>query len=159
PFAGWTLPHLMGAGGLQALAKSGMPIRGKKIVVAGSGPLLLAVANYLRSHSADVRLIAEQTDQASLNRFAAGLARYPGKLAQAISLRTRLLGVRYLTSCWPVAAQPGSVTLRRRGHTWEERCDYVACGFGLIPNLELPALLGCRLGSVGVEVDQYQQTS
>src|SRR5271169_2750471 len=52
PFPGWTLPNVMGAGGLQALAKSGMPIEGKKVVIAGSGPLLLAVAGYLRAHGA-----------------------------------------------------------------------------------------------------------
>src|SRR5262245_27138210 len=28
PFPGWTLPNVMGAGGLQALVKSGLPIRG-----------------------------------------------------------------------------------------------------------------------------------
>ena len=64
PFPGWTLPNVMGAGGLQALAKSGLPVAGKRIVVAGSGPLLLAVAKYLRDHGADVLLIAEQADQA-----------------------------------------------------------------------------------------------
>ena len=42
----------MGAGGLQALVKSGLPIKDKRVVVAGSGPLLLAVAKYLRDHGA-----------------------------------------------------------------------------------------------------------
>ena len=37
PFPGWTLPHVAGAGGLQALVKSGMPIAGKRVVVAGAG--------------------------------------------------------------------------------------------------------------------------
>ena len=44
PFPGWTLPNVMGAGGLQALVKTGLPVEGKRVVVAGSGPLLLAVA-------------------------------------------------------------------------------------------------------------------
>ena len=48
PFPGWTLPNIMGAGGLQAMVKSGLPIRGQRVVVAGTGPLLLAVAAYLR---------------------------------------------------------------------------------------------------------------
>ena len=69
PFPGWTLPNVMGAGGLQALVKSGLPVDGKKVVVAGSGPLLLAVAKYLRDHGADVRLIAEQADSGALFRF------------------------------------------------------------------------------------------
>src|SRR6185503_20270191 len=29
PFPGWTLPNVMGAGGLQALVKTGLPIEGK----------------------------------------------------------------------------------------------------------------------------------
>ena len=68
---------------VQALAKSGMPVNGKRVVVAGSGPLLLTVAKYLRDHGANVRLIAEQVqrarqeqrgtvqiDRAELRRFA-----------------------------------------------------------------------------------------
>jgi D-hydroxyproline dehydrogenase subunit alpha len=160
PFPGWTLPNVMGAGGLQALAKSGMPIEGKKVVIAGSGPLLLAVAHYLRAHGADVRLVAEQASFSAMLRFGMKLAVHPGKLMQAMSLHTR----RYITSCWPVSAQGREklegVTLRRAGgKTWTEACDYLACGFGLIPNVELAALLGCRLSRTGVEVDEEQQTS
>jgi NADPH-dependent 2,4-dienoyl-CoA reductase/sulfur reductase-like enzyme len=164
PFPGWTLPNVMGAGGLQALAKSGLPLARKRIAIAGSGPLLLAVARYMRSHNADVCLVAEQAPRSALLRFGVRLARHPGKLVQAINLRAGLLGVPYITSCWPVSAQGGerlqSVTLRRAdGATWTETCDYLACGFGLVPNLELAALLGCRLSKAGVEVDERQQTS
>jgi NADPH-dependent 2,4-dienoyl-CoA reductase/sulfur reductase-like enzyme len=164
PFPGWTLPNVTGAGGLQALAKSGLPLARKRIVIAGSGPLLLAVAHYMRSHDADVCLVAEQAPQSALLRFGVRLARHPRKLVQAINLRARLLGVPYIASCWPVSAQGGehlqSVTLRRaNGATWTETCDYLACGFGLVPNLELAALLGCRLSKAGVEVDERQQTS
>src|SRR5215470_11514275 len=60
PFPGWTLPGVVGAGGLQALVKSGVPIRGARVVIAGSGPLLLAVGAYLQGRGARVRLIAEQ---------------------------------------------------------------------------------------------------
>ena len=31
PFPGWTLLNVLGAGGLQALAKSGLPIEGKRV--------------------------------------------------------------------------------------------------------------------------------
>src|SRR5579884_3958487 len=60
PFPGWTLPGVMGAGGLQALVKGGLSVSGKRIVVAGSGPLLLAVAAYLKGKGACVQMIAEQ---------------------------------------------------------------------------------------------------
>ena len=54
PFPGWTLPNVMGAGGLQALVKTGLSIENKKVVIAGSGPLLLAVAAYLCERGANV---------------------------------------------------------------------------------------------------------
>src|SRR5689334_9485088 len=60
PFPGWTLPGVMGAGGLQALVKGGLPIRGQRVVVAGSGPLLLAVAAHLLDQGAQVLRVAEQ---------------------------------------------------------------------------------------------------
>jgi D-hydroxyproline dehydrogenase subunit alpha len=163
PFPGWTLPNVMGAGGLQALAKAGMPVAGKRVVVAGSGPLLLAVAKYLRQHGARVLLIAEQASHPSVVGFGLKLARHPGKLAQALELKAAIAAVRYLTSCWPVAAHGDgkleAVTLRRRHTTWDEPCDYLACGFGLIPNLELAALLGCRIATAGVAVNEFQATS
>jgi NADPH-dependent 2,4-dienoyl-CoA reductase/sulfur reductase-like enzyme len=145
------------------LAKSGLPVAGKRVVVAGSGPLLLAVAKYMKDHGAVVPLISEQADGTSVNRFGLGLLRHPSKLAQAVALRASLAGVKYLTSCWPVSAAGTehleSVTLTRGGKMWTERCDYLACGFGLIPNLELPLLFGCRMNQVGVEVDDFQQSS
>jgi NADPH-dependent 2,4-dienoyl-CoA reductase/sulfur reductase-like enzyme len=163
PFPGWTLPNVMGAGGLQALVKSGLPIEGKRVIIAGSGPLLLAVAKYMRAHGAKVLLVAEQAADSALLRFGLGLVRHPGKLLQTLQFGTALLGIRHRTSCWPIAADGSgkleSVTLHRAGKTWKESCDYLACGFGLIPNTELPLLLGCRLGELGVQIDDYQETS
>ena len=60
PFPGWTLPGVMGPGGLQALVKNGWPISGKRVVICGTGPLLLAVAKGLRNYGAKIVSIAEQ---------------------------------------------------------------------------------------------------
>jgi NADPH-dependent 2,4-dienoyl-CoA reductase/sulfur reductase-like enzyme len=160
PFTGWTLPNVMGAGGLQALAKNGLPVDGKKIVIAGSGPLLLAVAAYLREHGADVLLVAEQAPQRRLARFGLGLIGNANKLSQALAF---LKGEKYLTDCWVTAAHGDeslkSVFLRRGGKRWSVSCDYLACGFHLVPNLELAELLGCGIERGAVQVDQFQQTS
>ena len=163
PFPGWMLPNIMGAGGLQALAKSGLDMHGKKVVVAGTGPLLLAVAAYLKRHGAGILLVAEQTSRARLLRFALGLATNHSKLKAALALRRELAGVPYLTGCWPGAAEGKdrleSVTLRRGARTWTVACDYLACGFHLVPNTELAALLGCALEDGKVHVDGFQQTT
>lgn len=163
PFPGWTLPNVMGAGGLQALARSGLDVRGCKVAVAGTGPLLLAVAAHLRQYGADVCLIAEQASPRRLLRFALGLAAQPARLKEAFSLRRQLAGTPYLASCWPVSAQGNekleSVTLRRGAKTWSLPCDYLACGFHLVPNTELAALLGCALEDGKVCVNDFQETT
>jgi len=163
PFPGWTLPNVFGAGGLQALVKTGLPIEGKKVVIAGSGPLLLAVADYLRRSGADVLLIAEQATRARLARFGFALIGQSGKASQAMKLRRQLSGIPYLTGSWPVAAHGedrlNRITLRRGGKTWDINCDYLACGFHLVPNLELAELLDCEIEDGAVSVGEFQQTS
>jgi NADPH-dependent 2,4-dienoyl-CoA reductase/sulfur reductase-like enzyme len=49
--------------------------------------------------------------------------------------------------------------LRRGSSIWKEPCDYAAIGFGLVPNLELPLLLGCAIDEAFVVVDEWQQSS
>lgn len=163
PFPGWTLPNVMGAGGLQAMVKSGLPVRGKRVVVAGSGPLLLAVAAYLRKYGAEVPILCEQTSWSRLARFSASLWRYSGKVIQALQLKKQLADIPFVANSWPLAAHGAqsleSVTISRRGKTEVIPCDYLACGFHLVPNVELQLLLGCKLGGGFVEVDNFQHTS
>jgi hypothetical protein len=82
PFPGWTLPNVVGAGGLQALVQGGLPIAGKRVILAGSGPLLLAVAAHLLGHGANVAMILEQTPLMLLAKMGASLLSHPDKLVQ-----------------------------------------------------------------------------
>ncbi|MBL8897700.1 MAG: FAD-dependent oxidoreductase [Planctomycetes bacterium] len=164
PFPGWTLPGVLGAGGLQALAKSGWPVRGKKIGVAGSGPLLLAVAAWLVEHGAHVAFVAEQAPLGRLARFAASLAFQPRKLAQLAALRWKLRGVPQLFSSWPVRANGrahiDSVELATDGEPQGFLVDALAVGFGLVPETALAEQLGCALDASGaVAVDAEQRTN
>lgn len=157
PFPGWTLPGVTGAGGLQALVHGGFDVSGRRTVVAGSGPLLLQVAHSLKRHGARVVRVAEQAPWPRLLRFGRHLG--GRRLRQALGLATR----RFRTSSWPLAAhgrdRVEAVTLRRSGRSETLRCDALAVGFGLVPNLELPRLLGCREHAGGVWVDEHQRTS
>ena len=163
PFPGWTLPHVMGAGGLQAMVKSGLSIRGKRVVVAGTGPLLPAVAASLRKHGAEIAMLCEQTSWSSLARFGLALAAHPSKMIEGLQLRKELAGVPFATSSWPVAAHGKEVlekvTILRRGHAETLACDYLACGFHLVPNTELAALAGCHIQDGCVRVDEFQRTT
>lgn len=163
PFPGWTLPGVMGAGGLQALVKGGFPIKGKRIVIAGTGPLLLAVAAYLKGKGAHIQIIAEQTSWLKLGKFVLHLPFNARYMAQASNLAWRLLGVPIRTGCWVTQAHGTdhleSVTICHNNRTSTLPCDYLACGFGLVPNVELPAALGCTVENGVVQVNQWQQTS
>lgn len=163
PFPGWTLPNVMGAGGLQAMVKSGVAIEGKSVVVAGTGPLLLPVAAYLRKHGAQVRLIAEQASRATVMLFSAGLLGQPAKATQAVALMRKLAGIRYRFGCWPVEAKGTgklqSVIFQQGSRRFEVACDFLACGFHLVSNTELAALLGCEVQNSAVQVNEVQQTS
>ncbi len=163
PFPGWTLPNVMGAGGLQAMVKSGLPIHGKRVVVAGTGPLLLAVADYLRQHGADIPLICEQASRKSLAKFGVTLARWPTKMLQGVRLKRDLAGVAFAVNSWPVAAHGKKtlerVTISRAGRVEEVPCDFLACGYHLVPNIELPTLLGCSIVNGFVQVNEFQETT
>jgi NADPH-dependent 2,4-dienoyl-CoA reductase/sulfur reductase-like enzyme len=163
PFPGWTLPNVMGAGGLDAMVRGGLPIAGKRVVVAGAGPLLLAVAAHLARRGAKIVAICEQAALRRFIPFLASLIGEPAKAMQGINYVRSTLGSKVYTGCWPVAAGGNqkleSVTLRRGERQWEVRCDYLACGFHLVPNLELPALMQCRIDNGFVAVDNLLQTS
>src|SRR4051812_11156134 len=163
PFPGWTLPNVVGAGGLQALVKSGLPIRGKRVVIAGTGPLLLAVASYLCKHGAEILLICEQASWRKLARFGLMLIRYPEKIQQTLQLRREIAGIPFAANSWPLAVHGEkmveAVTVSRGGASETLKCDYVACGFHLVPNAELAMLLGCNTSAGCVEVNEVQETT
>jgi NADPH-dependent 2,4-dienoyl-CoA reductase/sulfur reductase-like enzyme len=164
PFPGWTLPGVTGAGALQALIKNRMPVAGKRVVVAGSGPLLLAAAASALAAGAEVAAIIEHRTTRELARFAGTLAmRHRSKFAQAAGLGMRLLGVPYLRGATLVKARGDNrlsgVVVQRGASEIEVDCDFLAAGFGLIPNIELGALFGCVLGDGRISVDSEQRTS
>jgi NADPH-dependent 2,4-dienoyl-CoA reductase/sulfur reductase-like enzyme len=167
PFPGWTLPGVTGAGGLQALAKQGWPLAGRRVVIAGSGPLLLAAAATAKRHGARVLGIYEQASEATVHRFARQLWRWPGKALQAALLRMQLTGIPY--RCGSIVARAiGNDALQLievDGPHGIERieCDQLAVGYGLVPNVELAQMLGCTMKHEGahprVDVDGMQRTS
>jgi D-hydroxyproline dehydrogenase subunit alpha len=163
PFPGWTLPNVMGAGGLDAMVRGGLSITGKRVVVAGTGPLLLAVAAHVAERGARIVAVCEQASMVRLARFAMRMVGEPGKLWQGAGYSRTMGPSRLKTGCWPVAAHGGdrlrAVTLRQGAKQWDVECDYLACGFHLVPNAELAAMLGCRMAEGFVATDAMMRTS
>ncbi|WP_161880621.1 NAD(P)/FAD-dependent oxidoreductase [Deinococcus alpinitundrae] len=161
PFPGWTLPGVVGAGGLQAMVKSGLDVRGARVLVAGSGPLLLAVAAGMRAAGAEVVGVAEQASPTRLLGFGLAAQR-GGKVGEAAKLLWALRGVPYWPATYPVEASGGErlTQVELGGLTRRTlECDWLAAGFGLVPDTRLAALFGCALEGGAVKVGAWQQTS
>ena len=164
PYPGWTLPNVFGAGGLQALVKSGWPIAGRRVVIAGSGPLLLAAAALLRRKGAEIVTILEQAPLRALLGFGRTLLTRPDKWIQTAELRTQLAGVPYRPGHWVLAAEGRSrverVVLTDGSSRWSETCDALALAYGLVPATEFARLIGCETDERGaVRVDGRQATT
>lgn len=162
PVPGWDLPGVTGAGGLQALVKGGWPVENQRVMLAGSGPLLLATARTLQSAGARVQGIAELRRWPDLARFASGLS--AGSWRQAVTLRWQLRQVPYRTGIQVIRAlgtdRVEGVRLGDGEREWEEPCEALGLGFGLIPNSELAVLRGCDTAEDGrIRVDAQLRTN
>ena len=163
PFPGWTLPGVVGVGAAQALLKMGSSVAGRRVVVAGTGPLLLPVAASLSRAGARLTLVVEQAAQSAVARFAASLWRRPRLLLTAARYRAAFAGTRYVTGSWVTAADGNgrvervTVTDGSRSRTID--CDLLCVAYGLVPNTELARLAGCATSGGTVAVDERQQTS
>jgi len=86
---------------------------------------------------------------------------------QAILLRTALAGVAYRCGEFVVAAHGDdrlrAVEIHSPAGPRRLDCDHLAVGYGLVPNVELAQLLGCRLEASArharVATDDAQRTS
>jgi NADPH-dependent 2,4-dienoyl-CoA reductase/sulfur reductase-like enzyme len=157
PFPGWTLPGVVGVGALQALLHAGLELRGQRVLLAGSGPLLLAVAVALRRAGAKLLGILEQAPRRAVWRFGLKLGLHPAKLLAGAGLVARLSGVPVFRSAWVRAAEgPDRVKWVQAEIDGRQRAfevDWLATGFGLEPNTVLGRHLGaaCRAGALAVD--------
>ncbi|MEU6820030.1 NAD(P)/FAD-dependent oxidoreductase [Streptomyces atriruber] len=178
PFPGWTLPGVVGAGGAQAMLKSGLVLPGKRVVVAGSGPLLLAVAASLVTAGAEVPELLEASSYFGYARHPRALAFQPHKLTEGAHhagplLRHRVrLRTRHAVTEAHGKDRVEAVTVSRLDRAWrpipgtERRidCDALAVGHGLVPQIDLATGLGCATrqtvdGTHALALGPLQETS
>ena len=167
PIPGWTLPGVMTTGAAQTLTRAYQVAPGRKVVIAGNGPLNLQLAADLVACGVEVVAVAEsaprpglkllavlgralRADPAAMLKGAGYLARLKragvpllwGHLAVAATGTDRLAAVDLA----PVDAG-GEVARGNPAGTLE--ADTLCLGYGFIASSEIAAALGCRL-----EVDQ-----
>jgi len=150
---GWTLPGVVTAGGVTALVKAQRVLPGRRALLAGTGPLLLAAATALVHGGARVVGIAE----AAPRRALLGLLRRPGIVGQALEVVTTLARTPIWTRHGLVRIEGTDgverAVIARLDGDWRplpgtERAldvDTVVLGYGLVPSPELADLAGCAL--------------
>jgi len=160
PFPGWTLPGVMGAGAIQALMKGQRVVPGKKIVLAGSHPLLLIIAEQMLAFGERPAAVVFSQPMWRAGRLLSrpGVAvSFAEPLAQAARAYAKLLraGVPVIFSGAVLRADGNdrveSVTLAHLNpatglpqpdNTREISCDAVGIGFGFTASSELVRLAG-----------------
>lgn len=158
PFPGWTLPGVMTLGAAQLLAKGHWVLPGKRILLAGSGPLLLPVANELAQRGAEVVAVLEATHLGqwlspglavwgNWDRLGEGWhylwglhqARIPYRFGRTV---LRAEGAEGLKKAVVVRVDREGCPVSGTEETYE--VDTLCLGFGFVPNVELTQLAGCE---------------
>jgi NADPH-dependent 2,4-dienoyl-CoA reductase/sulfur reductase-like enzyme len=157
PFPGWDLPGVTTAGAAQALLKGHHVTVGKRVLVAGSGPLLLPATAALARAGVRVTALLESTPLGASTARAPGLARFPAKLREAAGYAAVLARHRVpVRTGRAVVACHGSgrvqeATVAKVDRDWRPLpgtadhvpVDAVHVSFGFSPSLELARQLGC----------------
>ncbi|MEV4124117.1 FAD/NAD(P)-binding oxidoreductase [Nocardia sp. NPDC049707] len=177
PFPGWDLPGVYTGGAAQTLAKTQRVLVGKSVLLSGTGPFLLPVAQSLAAGGADVLAVLEANPGRRLARQWAArpwqLRHSAGKAAELIEYIA--CGVRHripLRTARAVVAVAGDrrveqATVARLDENWTPipgshatvAVDAVAVSHGFTPQHELAVAAGARLDADGfVRVDHTQRT-
>ena len=183
PVPGWTLPGVMTTGALQTLVRSHQVAPGRRVVVAGNGPLNFQLAADLVISGVDVVAVVEAarrprvSDLVMLARAIAADARsmatgggYLAKLKRArvpIIWSHIAVAARGVDRVEAIEVAPVDKT----GRPDMNRCqsltaDAVGLGYGFIASTEIARPLGCRMqsdprqaGTLAVETSEIGATS
>lgn len=180
-FPGWTKPGVMTVGAAQSLLKSQKVLAGRRIVLAGSHPLLLVAAEQLIEAGAEIAEIAFARGLPGVGETLAAVPAAPGHLgvfAEAGRAVTRIASCGIRVSMRTIvtdALGEGAVTgarLARVDRNWrpvgeprEVSGDLLLLGYGFSPSTELARQAGCgmrwdsRLGGWAVDHDERFATS
>jgi thioredoxin reductase/bacterioferritin-associated ferredoxin len=160
PFPGWTMPGVFTAGGAQTMVKTQRVLPGEKFLLAGTGPLQLALANQIADAGGRVEAIVEAGHVQDWFKLAASALGQWQLLSDALRY---LRGVR--KARMPLWRDHIIVEARGRGQVEEAvvarvdrdwrpmrgtektlKVDTVCVGYGFVPSVELTRLARCEHG-------------
>ena len=182
PVPGWTLPGFMTTGAAQTLLRAYRVAPGRRVLVAGNGPLNLQVAAELVAASVRVAAVAELAPRPRLGQLGAALAalRHAPDLIRdglVYLARLRRAGVpvlrgHALVEAWGEGRVEGAALAPldsdgrpRTDGRREFQVDAICAGYGFMPSNDLSRPLGChhqfdaRQGALAVDRDENGQTT
>ena len=188
PFPGWTLPGVIGLGAATVLLKSQRLLPGRRVVVAGAGPLVPAVAAAIVKAGGAVAAVVDLAGPSEWLRALPRLAAMPRLLGRGAGWIVRIAGARVpilfrhsvrsaagrcaveevtVAPVGPDGSWRGGEPGTGRGRAAERRieADALAVGHGLAPATEIARLLRLRHrfsraeGGWLPETDLWGQTS
>ena len=166
PFPGWTLPGVIGLGAATVLLKSQRLLPGRRVVVAGAGPLVPAVAAAIVKAGGAVAAVVDLAGPSDWLRALPRLAAAPRLLGRGAGWIVRIAGARVPilfrhsvrsaagrgaveeVTVAPVGAdgsrRGGAPDGGRAGAERRIEADALAIGHGLAPATEIARLLRLR---------------
>ena len=180
PFPGWTLPGVIGLAGATILLKSQSMLPGRRMLVAGCGPLLLAVAAKVVEKGGNVAAVVDLAPRSGWLTVVPKLAGRPDLIRQGLAWRAALLrhvvAIHYASTLRSVettsrglSAVIGPVDTMGRASPGATvsigELDCVAVGHGLMPSIEVTRLVGAEhrferaLGGWVPRIDSFGRTT
>jgi thioredoxin reductase len=148
PVPGWTLPGVMTTGAAQTLWRTARRLPGKRVLIAGNGPLNLQLAAELIAGGAEVAAVVEAAASpgfAQLPALLAMLATAPGLVRDALRYhaRRRAGNARMIYGAVVTGIEKAASGLRASIGNAAFDVDAVCLGYGFEPSNELLRALGC----------------
>jgi NADPH-dependent 2,4-dienoyl-CoA reductase/sulfur reductase-like enzyme len=173
PVPGWHLPGVMTAGGLQILLKTSGLVS-DRAVLTGNGPLLWLIASQMVAAGVPPKALVEVATPGSIRR---SLWKLPGAMRDLKQLRKGLAMIQAVRRAGvAIYRNAGKVEVTGTGiasglkfvcskQTIQIATDCIAIHHGILPNPQVPRLLGCRhawdeaQAAFRPEIDEYGETS
>jgi NADPH-dependent 2,4-dienoyl-CoA reductase/sulfur reductase-like enzyme len=150
PVPGWTLPGVYTLGGAQVALKAQGCAIGRRVVLAGTGPLLYLVAYQYVKAGARIEAVLDTSAWSKQVAAVPKLLSQPSTFAKGIYyvawLKAHGVRVERDVTLTGIDGADGVTGLRFTTSRGDETiaCDAVGLGFGLRPETQLADLAGCR---------------
>ncbi|BCG02220.1 FAD/NAD(P)-binding oxidoreductase (plasmid) [Paraburkholderia sp. PGU19] len=153
PVPGWTLPGVYTLGGAQVALKAQGSAIGRRVVLAGTGPLLYLIAYQYVKAGARIEAVLDTSAWSKQVAAVPKLINQPSTFAKGIYyvawLKARGVRMERGVTLVGIDGEEGVAGIRFKASHESERietitCDAVGLGFGLRPETQLADLAGCR---------------